>query len=202
MSEQHNFHDAILCQPANLLQNILRLPAALPSAHIRHNTVTAKIIAAEHNVDARLKRIFPLARQILDNLLRFLPHVCHSSVRLDLRIEKLRQFVNIVRAENEVDKRITFLYPLHFVRLLHHAAAERYLHTRIRFLMIFQIPQPPINFQVSIFPYGTRIVHNKIGYRPVDFRITDIFQYRRHLLRVLSIHLTSQRLHRHRKRTT
>ena len=51
LSQQHDLYNAICHQSLDLPDDILRITASLPTTDIRHNTVAAEIIAAEHNID-------------------------------------------------------------------------------------------------------------------------------------------------------
>ena len=48
--EKHNLTYSVCYKRLNLPYDFTRLPASLTSSHIRHNTVTAEVIAAKHNV--------------------------------------------------------------------------------------------------------------------------------------------------------
>lgn len=56
----NDFHDSVSRKALYLTQDVLRLPAALPPAYIRHNAVAAKIITSKHNIHTGFKRIFAL----------------------------------------------------------------------------------------------------------------------------------------------
>ena len=75
LPKQHHFHDTVLHKTFNLPDDILRISAPLTSAHIRHNTVAAEVIAAKHNIDTGFKRKLSFARQIFDNFICIFPDV-------------------------------------------------------------------------------------------------------------------------------
>ena len=75
LTKQHNFHNAVVCELFDLLQNFLRASALFSSADIRNNTVGAEIVAAEHDIDAGFKRIFALYREVFHDLIGILPDV-------------------------------------------------------------------------------------------------------------------------------
>ena len=82
LPQQHDFHHTVFYKSFNLTDDILRFPASLPAAHIGYNTVAAEIIAAKHNINAGLERIFTLNRKIFHDLVRIFPDVNDHSVRL------------------------------------------------------------------------------------------------------------------------
>ena len=51
LSKQHDLHYAVRRQRFDFFYDVFGAPASLPSPDIRHNTITAEVIAAEHNVD-------------------------------------------------------------------------------------------------------------------------------------------------------
>ncbi len=102
-------HDAVLNQLFNLTDDVLRRTAALASAHIRYDTVAAEIVAAKHDINARLKCIFALRRQILDDLISSFPDIDDHLPRLKALFQQLCQFIYIVRAENQVHKAVALL---------------------------------------------------------------------------------------------
>ena len=67
LSQEHDFADAVTGQRFRLPDDLARLPAPLPSPDIGDDTVTAEIVAAEHDVDAGLERVFALNGKVFDD---------------------------------------------------------------------------------------------------------------------------------------
>ena len=81
LSKQHDFYN----EAFNLTDDCLRITASLTSTYIRYDTVTAEIVASEHDVYTGFKRIFSFYRKIFNNLVSVLPDVNNCSVRLHCR---------------------------------------------------------------------------------------------------------------------
>ena len=52
LSQKHNFRDAVSYKAFHFFYDCLRTAASLTAPHIGYDTVTAEIIAAEHDIDA------------------------------------------------------------------------------------------------------------------------------------------------------
>ena len=75
LSQEHDFYHAVCDQFFNLTDNIDRLTTALPAPDIRYNTITAKIIATEHDIDTGFETVFSLNRQVFYDLVGIFPDV-------------------------------------------------------------------------------------------------------------------------------
>ena len=202
LPQQHDLHNAILCQPLDLADNVARLSAALPPAHIRHDTVAAKIIAAEHDVHAGFEAVFSPERQILHDLPRILPDVDHHILFGHRAPDKLRKFIKIVRPEHQIDKAVLLPQPFYHVRLLHHAAAQRDHHARMLFLIMPELSKPAVYLVVRVLAHRTRIVEDKIRLLALRGHIPYRIQYAAQLFGVAGIHLTAHIDDARRRKTT
>ena len=127
LPQQHDLRHAVLRQLPDLRDDLLRAAAALPASDVRHNAVAAEIVAAKHDIHAGLESVLPLHRKILHNPVRLLPDI-HHHLLVEGAGQQLRELVNIVGSEDKVHKAVALLYLLHFLRFLHHTAAEGDLH--------------------------------------------------------------------------
>ena len=103
LSEQHDLFDTIADKRSDFFDDILRLPAPFPASGVRNDAVGAEIIAAVHDVDKRLVTVKSVCRQTLHDLAAVLPY---SQLLLFLLIEliqKLRQLMQIIGAEDHID---------------------------------------------------------------------------------------------------
>ena len=131
LSQQHDLHNAVCYQSLDLIDDILRLSAALPSAHVRHDAVAAEVVAAKHDVDTGLKGIFAVYRKLLHDLVGILPDIHdHAVFAHHAAAQQLRQLENIVGTKDQIDIRVALLDLLNDRRLLHHAATKRDHHAR------------------------------------------------------------------------
>ena len=192
LSQKHDFHHSICHQTFNLPDNIPWIPAPLSSSYIGNNTIAAEIIAAKHNVDTGFKRIFPLNRKILYNLVCILPDVNDHPVREQGRNYQLCKLIDIVGAEDQIYKRIAFLQLFHHLRLLHHTAAQSDHHMGIFLFQAMEIAKPSINSLIGVFPDRTGIVDDKVCIFVFCLHISDTLQHTGKFLRVPRIHLTSK----------
>ncbi len=133
LPKQHDFRHAVLHKRFDLTQDILRLPAPLPPAHIGHDTIAAKIIAAKHNVHAGLIAVLAFYRQIFHDFIRPLPDIHNHIFGRKSPCKKFGKLKNVVGAKDQIHKPITFPYVFNHGVFLHHAAAERDFEMRFLF---------------------------------------------------------------------
>ena len=109
LAQQHDLHHAVRHQSLYLPDDFPGLPAALPAPHVGHDAVAAEVVAAEHDVDAGLEGIFTFYRQVFYDFVRIFPNVNQHALCLEGGIEEFSKFIDIVGAENQVDKWVAFL---------------------------------------------------------------------------------------------
>ena len=177
MPEQHHFPDPFLYQAFNLPYDGLRLPAALPAPHIGDDTVTAEVIAPKHDIDAAFKRKLPVAREVLDDLIRVLPDIHDHSSGICSCFQELRQLKNVVGPEYKIHKRIAFPDLFHDLFFLHHTAAEADDHFRILFFCFLYMTQVTVKFRICILPHGTRIKEHQVRIFCICLPVTDGLQH-------------------------
>ena len=192
LSQQHDFFDSVIHQLTDLFQDLFRLPAALPPPYIRNDTITAEIIAAEHDIYTGLKRVFPFHRQVFHDLVGIFPDINDHPVRFQHSYQQFGKFKNIMGAKDQIYKRITFLQLLHHIRLLHHAAAESDLHMRIFLFVSMKHAQSAIDPQVGIFPDGTGIINDKVRILVLRLLVSCFFQDPQQFFRIPGVHLASE----------
>ena len=122
LSQKHNLHNSVCYETLNLTYDRFRVSAAFPSTHIWYNTVTAEIIAAEHDINTGFERILSLNRKVFNDLICIFPDINYHPVRLHAVRKKLCEFVYIMCAEDQVYKPVTLFQFLYNLRFLHHTA--------------------------------------------------------------------------------
>ena len=108
LTKEHNFYHTICHKSFNLANDIFGITASLTSTHIRYDTVAAEIIASEHDIDAGFKRILPLYREVLHDLVRVLPDINRHGIRFHRRHNQLCKFVDIMCSEDQIHKAVAF----------------------------------------------------------------------------------------------
>ena len=192
LAKKHDFNNTVGHCIFDFPYNIFRLTAPLPSPHIWHDTIAAEIITAEHNIDTCFKRIFPVIRQIFNDLLRILPYIDDHLFFCNPAINKFGKFENIMGPEDQIHMSITFFQFFHHFRFLHHTAAESNKHGRVFLFYLFHLTEAPINTQIGIFSYRTCIVDHKIRIFRINHLIAYFFKNACKLFRISCIHLTAK----------
>ena len=182
LSKEHDFLHAICHVTLNLTNNILRFTASLTATHIRNNTVTAEIVAAEHDIDTGFEGILALIRQIFHDLVGILPDIHHHLAGIQTCLNQLCQFKDIMCAENNIHMTVRFTNLVNNKGLLHHTAAQCNQHIRMSLLCPLHLSQTAVNTEISVFTYRTGIVNDKIRILRICFCITDAFQNARQFL--------------------
>ena len=149
-------------QITDLREDILHIPAALTAAHVRHNTVAAKIIAAVHNGHKRLKAAVPYSGNPLRN--HTVPHrdPQHALPLAEHGIEHLGQLVRDVRAKDQIHKRKSMLHPLGHMLLLHHTAAHGDHHVRALRLELLERADIPDYAVLRMLAHGACVKENEV----------------------------------------
>jgi hypothetical protein len=122
LTEQSDLLIALPRQLAHFGNDVLGSAAPLFAASIRHDTISAKFVAAVHNVDPCPKP-FPFLGHVLDNVAFLGPYLDYKLLAKISGLQQLRQSVNIMRAKDHIDERMFLQYPPDDRLLLRHAAA-------------------------------------------------------------------------------
>jgi hypothetical protein len=91
LPEKHNFDAPVRDEATDFIQNLLRCPADLPSAYIWYDAVTAEIVAAVHDVDARFEEVLSSDRKTFREDLGLLADVDDSLVLVQGSDEEFRK---------------------------------------------------------------------------------------------------------------
>ena len=126
MSKQSDILIACRNQFTKLGFDYFRAAAALPSADIGHNTVSAEIVAAVHNGKPRVRPRPAQDRKPFCNLSRRITRdIKHPFLPAQRTEQQLWETPQRVRPKNQINMRITFFDFFGNLLLLHHAAAKR-----------------------------------------------------------------------------
>lgn len=117
------------------------MSAAFPASRIRHDTVGAEVVAAEHDVHQRLALEKPLGRQSFYYFAAILPYVDLLCLFRHHVLKQSRELVDVVSAEDDVDPWVFRFDSVYDVLLLHHAAAYAHNKIRVSFFSVFQLTQ-------------------------------------------------------------
>ena len=192
MPQQHHLHHAVRYQFFYLADDIFWISAALPSSHVRNDTVAAEIIAAEHDVDAGFKSVFAVRRQILHDLIRSLPDIHNHIVRFHPPDQKFGKLEDIMRSKNQIHKRVAFPDFFHHLRFLHHTAAQSDHHMGILLFQAVQIAQMSIHFQIGVLPHCAGVIEHQVSVIFLPFCKTGLLQNSLQFLRIPGVHLTAE----------
>ena len=194
LSKKHDLSHAICHQCLDFFHNGLRLTASLPASYVRYDTVTAEIVAAEHNVDAGFERVIAFCRKLFHNLVGAFPDVDQLAVTVLHLIEQLGELENIVGSEYQIDKWIVLLDLVHHLFLLHHAAEKGDLHIRVGFLQAVKLAKTSVYLQIGVLTDGTGVVDNNVGVLCVLSLKADLVHDSGYYLGLLLVHLTAKGL--------
>ena len=178
----------------DLLDDVLRFPAALPPSDVGDNAVAAEVVAPEHDIDPGFKGVLPLCGQILHNKAGVLPDV-HSHLPYNKPFpHKLCQLKDVVGAKNNVHKPIALFYLLHHLGFLHHAAAQGDEHVGILLFQRVQIAQVTVYPLVGIFPDCAGVIEDKIRMLVLCLQKANPAQDPHKFFRVAGVHLAAEGL--------
>ena len=125
LSEQRDIFIAFFYQAAQLCLDVLRLPAALSAAHIRHDAIGAEIVAAVHNGQPCMAALAALYRQTLGNFaLRVTGNLKNALTSAQTMQQQLRKAPLHMRAKHNIHARIALFDFFRDVLLLYHTAAH------------------------------------------------------------------------------
>ncbi|KAF5032471.1 hypothetical protein DSECCO2_616900 [anaerobic digester metagenome] len=68
MAEECDFFDAVFDEVLRFLQKVCHFPAFFPAAHVRHDAVGAKIVAAVHDGDISAESFLPKMASAFGNI--------------------------------------------------------------------------------------------------------------------------------------
>ena len=124
LTQQRDLAVARLDQLAALGDDLLRVAAALASAHIGHDAVRAEVVAPVHDRHPRAHAALAHHGQTLGDAAVLVRDGKHArSLGVDL-IQKLRQPPFRLRPQHEIHMAVGFLYLVSHALLLRHAAAQ------------------------------------------------------------------------------
>ena len=174
LPKKHYLRNTICNQTFHFFYNSLRLTASLTSSYIRNDTVTAEVIAAKHNIDARFKGIVSFCRKILHDLICTFPDIYYLMVGLEHVVKKLRIFKNIMSTKYKIYKRIGLFDLVHYMLLLHHTSKKNDLHVLVVIFQTVKMSQTSINLKIGILTNSTGIVDHYICFFVVLSVISDL----------------------------
>ena len=96
-----------------------------------HDTVTAEVVTAVHNINTGFKRIFTHSRQFFHHFFCAVPDVDNLVFLCPSAVEQFCQLENVECTEHNVDKAVRLLDFFNNLCFLHHTAAQCDNHMRI-----------------------------------------------------------------------
>ena len=95
-------------------------------------------------------------------------------------------------AEYQIHEVVAGFDALHYLRLLHHAAAQGDHHVGIFFLVSPQLAQTAVHALVGVFTHGAGVVEHEIGVLGVRGFVADGFQDAEEFFGVSGVHLAAE----------
>ena len=124
LSQQNDFLCAAFLQFSYFLYDIFMAAGALLAAGIGNDAVGAELVAAVHDIDIAFAGAGAFDRQIFDDPALFRKHFHDSFLRYRHLIQKVRQTVDVVGAEDQIDLAVAVDHSSDDRFLLGHTAAE------------------------------------------------------------------------------
>ena len=163
LTQQHDFLHAVSCKLPNFTENFRRLSAPLPAPGIRHDAVSAEIVAAKHDVDQRFTFVKPLRWQSFYDLAAVWPDFHLLLFLPESIVNQLRKLMNIVSSEDDIHPRIFCLNRIDDVLLLHHTATDADQEIGIVLFSVFQLSQCAEKPLIRIIPYTAGIDNGNVS---------------------------------------
>ena len=111
--------------------DLFRFAGAFPAAYFRHDAECAEVVAAVHDRHACLEpAVSPYGESLRDNAVA-VGYTDSSAALLINRVQELRETVQDVRSEYQIDIREPLFHTLGDMFLLHHTSADGYHHIGI-----------------------------------------------------------------------
>lgn len=194
LAEQRDFLIAVLHGLLNLMHDVLRQAAALAAAHIRHDAISAEIVAAVHDwhpsreaaraCDGYVVRQLRLAELHVDDV---------TVLRLDL-LHDVRELVDLVGAEHEVDVRRAL--DERIALFLRHAARDAEDQLWVLALEALDLADLAVDAVLRRLAHAAGVDEDEVcllhQLRPL---IADRAELPHHALRIALVHLASVYYH-------
>ena len=151
-----------------LPEDVLGAAGALSAPDQRDDAVGAEVVAAVHDRQARADLVLPEGRDALGddavNLFGVVdpPAAAGDGVE-DGLVEQLRQLIEGVGAEDQVDAREGLFQFVRNLFLLGHAAAEGNQHLPPGLLLVGGLAEDAEDLLLGVFPDGTGVVEGDVG---------------------------------------
>ena len=114
--------------------------------------------------------------------------------------KKFCEFINIMRAKDDIHEPVALLQLFHDLRFLHHTAAQRDHHVRILLFDPPELSQTSVDSLICIFTHCTCVIDDKIRFLLFRLlRVSDSLEDTGKLFRISGIHLASERGNAERK---
>ena len=190
LAEQRDFLIAVLHGLLDLADDVLGQAAALTAAHIRHDAVSAEVVAAVHDwhpsreaaraCDGYVVRQLRLAELHVDDV---------TVLRLDL-LHDVRELVDLVGAEHEVDVRRALDECI--ALFLRHAARDAEDQLRVLALEALDLANLAVDAVLRRLAHAAGVDEDEVcllhRLRPL---IADRAELPHHALRIALVHLAS-----------
>ena len=187
LPEQSHILGACSNHIAHLIEHKMIVAAALSVAHIGHDAVRAKIVAAVHNADPRLGAARAQDRHALTNLTSCFADVEAAAMPVKHLTEVFREAVEHGRFKRKIHIGITVFQLLHAMRLRRHAAADRDDKLAVLCFEMLILPDRRERLLLGMLTDGAGVDHDQIG---VFYVIGDrIAHFRRHAAQLFRVRL-------------
>ena len=163
LAEQRDVLIALIDQTFELSKDIRTSAASLAPAHIRDNTVRAEIIASVHDRQPRAECTAARDRHALHDIRALDGRSQNPLFASELFENLLREFVDGVRPEDNVDVRIALAEFLDDRLLLRHASAHGDHQAGVLLLDGFQRTNVAEHAVLRMFPDRAGVEYHKVG---------------------------------------
>ena len=195
LAEQRDFAHALVGEAGDFGQHVVERTRHFFAARVRHDAVAAVLAAAFHDRDERARAVDARGRQVVE-LFDFRERdVDLRAAAFAALVDHLRQTVQCLRAEHEIDIRRTRNDRRAF--LARHAAAHADDQVRIRFLQLARAAEVGEDFFLRFFAHRAGVEENDVRvFRRVG--LDEAFsrtEYVDHLVGVVLVHLAAEGLY-------
>ena len=192
LSEQVDLAHALSCEARDFGQDVFKRPADLLAARIGHHAETAVLAAALHDRHERGRAFRPGRGQVIEFFDFGKTDINHARMLFTDGLEHLRQAVNRLRTEHEIDIRRALLDG--FALLARHAAAHADNKFGLVLLPGFPAAELGEHLFLGFLADRAGIQQKHVGFFGVvgEFKIVGFSQHVGHLVRVIFVHLAAE----------
>ena len=195
LAEQRHFTHALVGEAGDFGQHVVQRARHFFAARVRHDAVAAVLAATFHDRDERARAVDTRRRQVVELFDFRKRDVDLGAAAFAALVDHLRQTVQRLRAEHQVDVRRARDDRRAF--LARHAAAHADDQVRIRFLQLAHAAEVGEDFFLRLFAHRAGVEENDVRvFRRVG--LDEAFrraEYVDHLVGVVLVHLAAKGLY-------